>query len=289
MTDQQPSTAIVVHGGAGRWEIGSRRLAEAVEACREAASGGAVILDRGGRALDAVEAAVRVLEDCPVLNAGRGSHPTSDGIVEMDALVMEGRDLGLGAIAAVRGIPNPVSLARLVMERTAHTLVVGEGAERLAREFGVRTCSNDELIPGREVESSDTVGAVARDRHGDLAVGSSTGGIRRQIPGRVGDTPLAGCGAYADNGSAAVAATGDGEALMKVTIARRVCELVESGETVQAACEAALRVLGERFRAAAGLIGVDAAGAIAIAFNSPAMPHAAFIDGQQVRAGYEQA
>ncbi|HXF51158.1 MAG TPA: isoaspartyl peptidase/L-asparaginase [Dehalococcoidia bacterium] len=265
--------AIVVHGGAGAWMRGPDRLRAAVAACHEAAATGLARLHDGAAALDAVEAAVRVLEDAPVLNAGRGSHPRSDGSVEMDAIVMDGSTLGLGAVACVRRVLHPVSLARLVLARSPHTLLVAHGAERFADEMGFPRCEEAELkVPEVGGESADTVGAVACDAAGHVAVAASTGGILRQWPGRVGDTPLVGAGAYADDASAAATATGEGEALMKLVISKLVCDLVAQGATPERACRLALDRLEARLGATGGVIAVDPRGRVGVACSSPAMP-----------------
>lgn len=265
--------AIVVHGGAGVWEGGPSRLEAAVAVCREAAAAGRALLQEGGSALDAVELAVRALEDSPALNAGRGSHPRSDGSIEMDAIVMDGRTLDLGAVACVRRVLHPVSLARLVLIHSPHTLLVAHGAERFADEMGFPRCDEAELrVPEGADPATDTVGAAACDAVGNLAVAASTGGVRRQAPGRVGDTPLVGAGAYADNASAAATATGEGEALMKLVISKLVCDLVALGATPQHGCEIALARLTERLGATGGLIAADRQGRIGVACSSPAMP-----------------
>jgi beta-aspartyl-peptidase (threonine type) len=268
--------AVLVHGGAGAWVARSRRLEEAVAACAHAARHGLDAMAAGRSPLDAAEAAVRVLEDAPSLNAGRGSTPNAAGVVEMDALVMDGATLALGAVAAVQRLANPVALARLVMERTPHTLLAGAGADAFADELGLERCANADLVVVREPPpaAGDTVGAVAVDAHGNLAVATSTGGIEGKRPGRVGDTRLAGSGAYADNASAAVAATGDGEALMKVVISKLACDLIAGGGTPQEAVEAALGRVVARFQAHGGLIAIDPAGRIGAVCNTSAMPYA---------------
>ncbi len=275
--------SIVVHGGAGGWAgqagqpAGDDPLRRALAACEEAARAGEAIMARGGSALDAVEAAVRVLEDEPSLNAGRGSFRNLAGEVEMDALIMDGATLALGAVAIVRDVCNPVSLARRVMTDTPHTLLAAEGAARFADAIGFPRCDTRmwPLHPADAARAAgDTVGAVARDRAGNLAVAVSTGGIPRKMPGRIGDSPLAGCGGYADNASAAVAATGDGEALMKLVASKRVCDDIARGASVQAACEATVALLAQRLGASGGLIALDRAGEAGIACNTPAMPYA---------------
>jgi beta-aspartyl-peptidase (threonine type) len=287
--------AIVVHGGAGGWSDKDDSLLEARLACEEAAAAGRGVLARGGSALDAVEAAVNILEDCPVLDAGRGSYPNAEGFIEMDALIMDGRDLSLGAIAAIQRVRHPISLARRVMLDSGHHLLVGPGAELFADSIGFPRCDVDELLVGASPTTDalpeasaalgDTVGAVALDSHGNLAAATSTGGTRHKRPGRVGDSPLVGCGAYADNWTAGVSATGYGEALMRVVISKRVCDLVGTGLSAAAACAAAIRLLEERTGGEGGLIAVDARGQVGFAFNTRAMPHAYAVGDSPVVVG----
>lgn len=271
---------IVVHGGAGAWSMQPEQLQRALEACERAARTGDAILREGGRALDAVEAAVRVLEDDPVLNAGIGSYRNVDGAIEMDAMIMDGSTLALGAVAIVRDVCNPVSLARRVMTDTKHTLLAGEGASKFADSIGFPRC-NTSAWPAREPRPSvsDTVGAVALDAAANLACAVSTGGIPRKMPGRVGDSPLAGAGGYADNTSAGVAATGDGEAFMKLLASKRVADDVRAGTPVQDACVAALDEIYRRLEGTGGIIALDPAGNMGVAFTTPAMPYAWTEDG----------
>lgn len=279
--------AIVVHGGAGAWDLDSKRLRVGLAACDEAALAGHAVLKAGGSALDAVETAVRILEDCPALDAGRGSYPNKQGKVEMDALIMNGRSLDMGAVAAVQRVRHPISLARRVMTDTAHTFLVGPGAGAFADQIGFPRCTVAELVVNSEDDYADidgplgdTVGAVALDRSGDLAMATSTGGTRQKMPGRVGDSPLVGSGGYADNESAAVSATGQGESIMRVVLSKRVCDLVSGGLVVQAACEAAIRLLEERVGGECGLIAIDAQGQVGVARNTRAMPYA-FVVGME--------
>lgn len=276
--------AIVVHGGAGAWELGSKRLRVGGAACDEAALAGHAVLKAGGSALDAVETAVRILEDCPALDAGRGSYLNKQGEVEMDALIMDGRFLNMGAVAAIQRVRHPISLARRVMTDTAHTFLVAHGADAFADQIGFPRCTVAELVISDEDDYADaegplgdTVGAAALDMHGNVAAATSTGGTRHKMPGRVGDSPLVGSGGYADNQSAAVSATGQGESIMKVVLSKRVCDLVGSGLSTQAACEAAIRLLEERVGGECGLIAVDTQGQVGAACNTRAMPYAAVV------------
>ena len=299
---------IVVHGGAGRWNDSEYRLEEAVLACRNAAKVGQSALMDGGTALDAVEASVRILEDAPVLDAGHGSYLNAAGQIEMDALIMDGETMDLGAVAAVQLIRNPISLARRVMTESKHNFLVASGAEAFANAIGFPRCSLSDLLnaeqlellrsgivmdqsvpqllPDDEMLPGDTVGAVALDINGNLAAATSTGGTKAKQPGRVGDSPLVGSGAYADNWTAAVSATGYGEALMKVLISKRVCDFVADGLSTQKACEAAIDVLHERVNGQGGLISVDVRGRIGVAYNTMAMPHAYARNGEPITDGF---
>lgn len=288
--------SLIVHGGA--WAIPDDQVEAHMAGCRRAAEVGWQLLSEGAAALDAVEAAVRVMEDDPTFDAGRGSHLNAAGEVELDALIMDGATLKAGAVAAVQRVANPISLARLVMERTEHVLLVGAGAEHFAHQQGVAICPPEELLVGRELERwkqlqadptwrtpqafqrrGDTVGAVARDGRGSLAAATSTGGTPKKLPGRVGDSPLIGCGAYADNRTAGVSATGWGEALMRIVISKTVCDWVGQGMTAQQAAEASVRLLHERVNGLGGVIVVDHYGQIGFAYNTPRMARAHISDG----------
>ena len=273
--------AIVVHGGAGAWELGSKRLRVGMAACDKAALAGHAVLKAGGSALDAVETAVHILEDCPALDAGRGSYLNQLGEVEMDALIMDGSTLDMGAVASVQRVQYPISLARRVMTDTQHAFIVGAGANAFADQIGFPRCAVEDLIVNSDDDYSDvsgplgdTVGAVAIDMAGNVAAATSTGGTRNKMPGRVGDSPLVGSGGYADNMGAAVSATGEGESIMKMVLSKRVCDLVSDGLSAQAACEAAIRLLEERVGGECGLIAVDAQGNVGVARNTRAMPYA---------------
>jgi beta-aspartyl-peptidase (threonine type) len=269
--------SIIVHGGAGASANEPERLRRALLACEEAARAGERIIAGGGSALDAVEAAVRVLEDAPELNAGRGSFRNLAGVIEMDAMIMDGATLGLGAVAIVRDVEHPVSLARRVMTDTKHTLLAGEGASRFADSIGFPRCDTTTwpLHPYDAARATgDTVGAVARDHEGNVAVAVSTGGIPAKMPGRIGDSPLAGSGGYADNALGAACATGDGESLMKLVASKAVCDAIARGATAQAACEALVRDLHARLGGSGGVIALSPSGELGVAFNTPAMPHA---------------
>lgn len=284
------TAAIIVHGGAGN------DFDDRVDAFRQgverAVRRGWQVLAAGGSALDAVEAAVRVMEDDPQFDAGHGSYLNANQEVEMDAMVMEGQRLGYGAVAGIQRVANPVSVARLVMERTAHSLVVGAGAEQFARQMGVPVCPMEELVAGSSTHllkpedrvfqpdaAGDTVGAVALDGQGLLAVAVSTGGTAGKMPGRVGDSPLIGSGGYADNALGAAAATGHGEALMKVVFTKTACDLLGSGLHPQQAAKKALEILQQKVGdCQAGIILLSPTGEAGGAFTTHHMVHACIRD-----------
>lgn len=279
--------ALAVHGGA--WDIPG----EWVEACRagvtRALDRGWRVLERGGSAMNAVEEAVVELENEPVFDAGLGSHLNRDGRAQLDAILMDGATLKAGAVAAVERIRNPITLASRVLEKSPHMMLVGPGAEQFAVEQRFNLCDPTELIVARESERwlrergsgqppgaalGDTVGAVALDAEENFAAGTSTGGTPCKYPGRVGDSPLIGCGCYADNRAGAVSCTGQGEAIMKIVMAKTVHGLLEAGEEPQAAAEKAVALLHERTQEHGGVILVGRKGRIGAAFNTSRMAYA---------------
>jgi beta-aspartyl-peptidase (threonine type) len=270
--------AIIVHGGAGASPSDGDELREPM---RSAVRAGWAVLAAGGTSLDAVEAAVRVLEDHPRFNAGHGSVLTETGTVEMDASIMEGDRLACGAVAAVSRVANPVSLARRVLEDGRHVLLVAGGAEAFGRLAGVPACDPTALITERQrtllrgrlaVTPTGTVGAVALDRHGTAAAATSTGGILGKRPGRVGDSALIGSGTYADSTLGAVSCTGDGEAIIRVVLARRALEYLKEADDPDYASRVAIDLLVEEGRGAGGLIVVDWRGRTGYAHSTPFMP-----------------
>lgn len=275
---------LIVHGGAGK--ISDDLQAPYREGVRRAAYSAWEILSANGSALDAVEAAVRLMEDDPAFDAGLGSHLNLDGVVEMDALIMDGATLRNGAIAAVQRIANPITLARLVMVNCGHSLLVGSGAERFAEQMGTVLTEPESLVAQREFDRwkesvhestgvSDTVGAVARDASGNIAVATSTGGTLNKLPGRVGDSPLIGCGAYADNLLGGASATGKGEDLMKVVMCKLTCDLMGSGLNAQAAADEAVRRLADpRVKGYGGVIALDIKGGVGVAYSTPHLARA---------------
>ncbi len=268
--------ALIVHGGAGATPTDGRE--ELREGVRRAVLAGWHLLAEGGRALDAVEAAVRALEDHPRFNAGQGSVLTARGTVEMDASIMEGDRLRCGAVAAVSRVSNPVTLARRVMEDTPHVLLVADGAHAFAREVGVPEIDPATLVTERQrarlaaAGARGTVGAVALDRHGTAAAATSTGGISGKRPGRVGDSALVGCGTYADSTLGAASCTGDGEAIIRVVLARRALDYLKEADDPHYAAKVAVDLLVEEGRGGGGLILVDWRGRMAYAHSTPLMP-----------------
>lgn len=265
--------ALIAHGGAGAWPAADEAAAE--QGLKLAAQRGAEWLAGGASALDAVAEVVRLLEDDPIFSAGTGSAPNAAGEIELDAALMSGHDLRAGAVACLRRVRNPVLVAHAVMQHTNHVLLAGEGALRFARAHGFADYDPLASAQRRAQPGSDTVGAVALDRTGKLAVAGSTGGTRGKLPGRIGDTPLLGAGLYATvRGAAAV--TGHGEFAMRALTAATVCAHLALGVAVQAAVAAALAEARTALRedVQLGVIALDAQGRFGIAHSTPAMPHA---------------
>jgi len=295
--ERETSAAILVHGGAGNLgpdDPASFGLeAPRLRGVREAAAAGWEILTCGGSALDAVEAAVRVLEDDPTYNAGTGACLTAAGDVELDAAIMDGETLRCGAVAVVKDVKNPVILARRVMERSEHVLLAGPGASAFARSVGIPAYEGTLLATAQQrarwerlrveqrqpvraelASPKGTVGAVARDRRGHLAAATSTGGMAMKRPGRVGDTPIIGCGTYADDALAAVSCTGHGERIIQLTLSRYCADLVGQGRSATEAAEEAVRTLGARVQGEGGVIVVARHGEVGFAHNTPVMSRA---------------
>ena len=269
---------LIVHGGAGANPTDA--LDEVRDGIRAAVSAGWQIITGGGTSLDAVEAAVRVLEDAPRFNAGRGSVRTSAGTVEMDASIMEGDELRCGAVAAVAHVANPVMLARRVLEDGRHVLLVADGARAFARAAGLLECDPASLITERrrlEMEGiatalKGTVGAVARDTRGTIAAATSTGGMTGKLPGRVGDTPLIGCGTYADSSLGGISCTGSGEGIIRVVLARRALDILKESDDPEFAAEAAVDLLVREGRGEGGVILLDRHGRLGYAQSTRFMP-----------------
>ncbi len=282
------SPVLLVHGGA--WNIPDEMVEAHRAGIHAALDAGWAALQRGGSALDAVEAAVVVMEDDVTFDAGRGSFLTADGRVQLDAMIMDGGTLRAGGVGCVERVRNAVRAARRVLEDSPHVYLVGEGAERFAAAHGVALCDNKDLVIDREIErlrsvqtqgtvgrpveffaEHDTVGAVALDARGDLAAATSTGGTINKTPGRVGDSSLIGCGCYADNQSAAVSTTGWGEPMMKLVLAKWAADRVADGGSPTEVAWRAMDYLKQRLGGHGGLILLGPDGRFGIAHNTPRM------------------
>jgi L-asparaginase / beta-aspartyl-peptidase len=291
-----PPVTIVIHGGAGALAPGRytpAKEAEFIAKLNEALDAGYAILEDGGAALDAVEAAIVTMEDSPLFNSAKGAVFTREGKNELDASVMDGATLNAGAITGVTTVKNPIRLAREVMENSVHVMFAGDGADKFAEQQGLeivdpeyfytehRWKSYQEALK-REKEQKDssisydykfgTVGAVALDAGGNLAAGTSTGGMTLKSFGRVGDTPIIGAGTFADNKSCAVSSTGHGEYFIRLTIARDICAQVEyAGKSVEDAANDVIHNRLETLGGSGGVIVLGADGAFAMVFNTDGM------------------
>ena len=281
MTTAKP--AVIVHGGAG--PIKDDSLEHRLEACKAAALAGWKVLEQSGSALDAAEAAVVVLEDNPLFNAGTGSTLNQLGRVEMDAGIMDGASLRAGAVAAIEGIKNPINLARQVLEDGRHVILAAEGALMFAREIGFLECSSESLIVEHErtrwSEKHGTVGCVVLDCNGNIAVATSTGGVFNKLPGRIGDSPLPGCGTYADH-RGGVSCTGLGEAIIRLVLAKTAVDFLSESIDPNAAARKSLTLLEEKTGAQAGLIMIDCQGRIGYARSTTHMPVCFIKDGTSI-------
>lgn len=301
MTARDP--ILLVHGGA--WDIPAAMRPAHEAGVRRALLHGYALLTRGAGALEAVTAAVSILEEDETFDAGRGAFLTRDGRVQLDALLMDGRTLRAGGVACVERLRHPIQAARLVLEKSPHVYFVGQGAEEFAAAHGMPLIENRELVIPREeanlreaqsreqaglpdttfaghvlgpdapapdaLASHDTVGAVALDASGDLAAGTSTGGTLNKAPGRVGDSSLIGCGCYADNASAAVSLTGWGEPIMKLVLGKWAVDRVQAGAAPQQAAGEAIAYLFNRLGGHGGIILLDGLGRPGLAHNTPGM------------------
>jgi len=331
-TAQSPQNAhrwaIVVHGGAGvieRSKLGPEGDKAYREGLKNAVEAGTAVLDKGGSALDAVEAAIHVLEDDPHFNAGKGAVFTREGKNEMDSSIMDGSNLMAGAVAGVTRPRHPISAARAVMEKSPHVMIAGPGADAFAQSVGLeleppsyfftesrwqalvkQLTKEGKPIPPRPAgvppagpvipvaqldESPDahtygTVGVVALDRQGNVAAGTSTGGMQAKMPGRVGDSPIIGAGTYASNQSCAVSGTGDGEYFIRLGVAREVCNLVYfKGMKLQDAADQVIQHELQALHGSGGVIAIAPDGQQAWSFNSPGMFRAKMSEGGKLEMG----
>ena len=297
---------IAIHGGAGtlsRAHISAEQERAYHAALQQVLLAGQAVLAQGGTAMEAVCEAVRLLEDCPLFNAGHGAVFTAQATHELDAAVMDGDTLAAGAVAGVSRIRNPVQAARAVMQNGQHVLMVAEGAERMAQEAGLATVEPSYFstparhaqllaaqarqagvvldhdgaaaLAGRAIDEGrkmGTVGAVALDAHGHLAAATSTGGMTNKLPGRLGDSPLIGCGTYADDRTAAVSCTGHGESFIRVAAAHDVCaRMAYGGASLESATQAVVHEALPAVQGTGGLIAVDRQGNVCLPFNTEGM------------------
>ena len=334
-TAQQPAHpwALVVHGGAGvieRSSMGPKAEASYRASLNEAAQAGAKVLDRGGSSLDAIEAVIKIFEDDPLFNAGRGAVFTAEGKNELDAAIMDGSNLKAGAVAGVTRTRHPISLARAVMEKSPHVMLIGAGADAFGARVGLEQVDPSffftearwqklvkqvqkqglpvpprpagapppppgsatpvaQIPPALQMDESaeshvhGTVGAVALDRAGNIAAGTSTGGLQAKMPGRVGDSPIIGAGTYASNQSCAVSATGSGEYFIRLGVAREICNLVAfKGMSLQQAADQVIHQELEALHGDGGVIAITPDGQMVWSFNTPGMFRARQTEGGKV-------
>jgi len=316
--------AIEVHAGAGdifRSETDAKLDVDERAKLAEAIKAGAAVLDQGGSSMDAVEAAIRIFEDSTLFDTGRGAAFNDQGVVELDAAIMNGKTLDVGSVAAVHNTKHPISLARTVMEKSPHVLIVGEGADVFSRTQGLEQAPQSYFftekqwalliqvlkeqgkpVPPRPAgvpaapkqqlaglwsphsRHYGTVGVVALDREGNLAAGTSTAGVMGKLPGRVGDSPIAGAGTYASNNSCAVSATGVGEYFIRLGVAREVCTLIQyKGMTAQQAADEVIHKEVESLKGVGGVIVETPDGQQAWSFNTPGMFRAQLREGGSLK------
>jgi len=296
-TQDAAEFCIAVHGGAG--DVAVEKRAAHAEGCAAAARAGADVLRAGGSALDAVQRAVEVLEDDPMFNAGTGACLTEGGNLELDASIMNGADLGAGAVCALPPFRHPIAIARAVLDDGRHVLYAAEGAARFAESHGFSRVDPNAMITDAVRErfargakspegfAGSTVGAVARDTRGHVAAATSTGGTFFKRDGRVGDTPIVGAGTYADDEAGAASATGLGEAIMRVCLAKSVVEWLRQGLATEDAARAAALLMEERGHGSGGLVIVDARGRFGFARTTATMSWAAMQSGDaDARRGF---
>jgi beta-aspartyl-peptidase (threonine type) len=302
--------ALAIHGGAGtilRSSMTAEKELNYKKALEDAITSGEAILLKGGRSIDAVEAAIRTLEDNPLFNAGKGSVFTNEGKHEMDASLMNGKDLTAGAVAGVQNIKNPISLARGVMDKSEHVFMAGLGAQEFAKKINAEFMPDDYFFVQmrydqlQQAKESDTmildhtvdkekkfgtVGCVAIDVHGNMAAGTSTGGMTNKKHGRVGDTPIIGAGTYANNKTCAISCTGHGEFFIRSVVAYDISCLMEyKGLTLKKACDIVVMDKLVKIGGEGGLIALDSKGNIELPFNSEGMYRASKKEGEDLFIG----
>lgn len=305
---QNPRLGFIIHGGAGVIKKGSlspEREKEYTDKLREAVLAGYKALQAGKSSLDAVEIAIRILEDSPLFNAGKGAVFTNDGKNELDASIMDGKTLGAGAVAGIHRVKNPITLARAVMEKSEHVMMIGDGAEKFAAEQKIELVDpkyfwtqprwdslqrilkeeadkkkTGQLAKEEPYNKFGTVGAVALDKNGNLAAGTSTGGMTNKKYGRVGDAPIIGAGTFANNNSCAVSATGWGEYFIRLGVARDICSQIEyRALPIQQAADVVIKQKLQALGGDGGVIAMDKFGYLGISFNSEGM-YRAYINGK---------
>lgn len=285
--------SIIVHGGA--WDIPVEHHEAHKKGVEQAVKTGLEVLSKKGTAIEACIAAVKCLEDDPTFDAGTGAFLNEKGEVELDAMLMDGKDLSLGAVIAVKDIKNPVELANLIRTKTEHTILAADGASAFAQKEGVKLLKPEDLLVGRELEryqellskghisakpffdkpsKMGTVGAVCFDQDGNIACATSTGGTPNKMQGRVGDTPLVGSGGYA-NQQAGASTTGWGESIMKVLLAKTAVDGIDFGKTAQESTDRAIQILADEVEGLGGVILIDKDGNLAVSYNTPFMARAA--------------
>ncbi|MBS3946086.1 MAG: isoaspartyl peptidase/L-asparaginase [Melioribacter sp.] len=297
---QEKKFGIVIHGGAGRIvkeNMSAEREAEYSNKLKEVLETGYKILAEGGSALDAVEAVIKLMEDSPLFNAGKGAVLTEKGVAELDASIMDGKTLSAGAVAGIKHVKSPITLARLVMEKSPHVMMISAGAEEFAKQNGLEMVDNEYFITKerwesyqralqreeerKKTEKHGTVGAVALDKEGNIAAGTSTGGMMMKKFGRVGDAPIIGAGTYANNKTCGVSATGSGEYFIRIGVAKDISSLIEyKGMSLKNASEEVIKKVGD-LGGNGGVICLDKFGNVAMPFNTEGMYRGYYINGEK--------
>ncbi|HOI29148.1 MAG TPA: isoaspartyl peptidase/L-asparaginase [Melioribacteraceae bacterium] len=295
---QEKKFGLVIHGGAGRIlksNMSPERETEYTNTLTRVLEAGYKILSEGGTSLDAVQTVIRMMEDSPLFNAGKGAVLTEKGVAELDASVMDGKTLAAGAVAGIKHVKSPITLARLVMEKSPHVMLIGDGAEEFAKENNLEMVENSYFITkerwesyqktinrreeAKKIEKHGTVGAVALDMEGNIAAGTSTGGMMMKKFGRVGDAPIIGAGTYADNRTCGVSATGSGEYFIRIGVAKDISSLMQyKGMDLLSASAEAIKKVGD-LGGAGGVICLDKDGNVAMPFNTEGMYRGYYMSG----------